>query len=72
MTVLVLNNWALFFFFFYFSEKIWLDIASELSANTRQSAQWGTYTPDQSYRHFLKSTNYVALTLEMAVVCYML
>ena len=39
---------------------------------TRQSAQWGTYTTDQSYRHFLKSTKYVALTLEMAVVCYML
>ena len=41
-------------------------------AETRQSAQWGTYTHDQSYRHFLKSTKYVALTLEMAVVCYML
>ena len=39
---------------------------------TRQSAQWGMYTPDQCYRHFLKSTKYVALTLEMAVVCYML
>ena len=39
---------------------------------TRQSAQWGTYTPDQRYCHFLKSTKYVALTLEMAVVCYML
>ena len=39
---------------------------------TRQSAQWGTYTPDQRYRHFLKSTKYVALTLEIAVVCYML
>ena len=39
---------------------------------TGQSAQWGTYTPDQRYRHFLKSTKYVALTLEMAVVCYML
>ena len=39
---------------------------------TRQSAQWGTYTLDQRYRHFLKSTKYVALTLEMAVVCYML
>ena len=38
----------------------------------RQSAQWGMYTPNQSYRHFLKSTKYVALTLEMAVVCYML
>ena len=24
--------------------------------NTRQSAQWGMYTPDQGYRHFLKST----------------
>ena len=34
--------------------------------------QWGTYTPDQRYRHFLKSTKYVALTLEIAVVCYML
>ena len=42
------------------------------SQKTRQSAQWGTYTHDQSYRHFLKSTKYVALTLEMAVVCYML
>ena len=40
--------------------------------STRQSAQWGTYTPDQRYRHFLKSTKYVALTLEMAVVCIML
>ena len=39
---------------------------------TRQSAQWGMYTPDQRYRQFLKSTKYVALTLEMAVVCYML
>ena len=39
---------------------------------TRQSAQWGTYTPDQRYRHFSKSTKYVALTLEMAVVYYML
>ena len=36
------------------------------------SAQWGTYTPDQSYRHFLKSTKYLALTLEMVVACYML
>ena len=33
---------------------------------TRQSAQWGTYTPDQRYRQFLTSTKYVALTLEMA------
>ena len=33
---------------------------------TRQSAQWGTYTPDQHYRQFLTSTKYVALTLEMA------
>ena len=41
---------------------------------TRQSAQWGTYTPDQRYRQFLKSTKYVhvALTLEMAVICFML
>ena len=44
----------------------------KLFSKTRQSAQWGTYTPEQSYRHFLKSTKYVALTLEMAVVCYML
>ena len=36
-----------------------------------QSAHLGTYTPNQSYRHFLKSTKYVALTLEIAVVCYM-
>ena len=35
---------------------------------TRQSAQWGTYTPDQRYRQFLKSTKYVALTLEMAAL----
>ena len=41
-----------------------------LHVKTRQSAQWGTYTPDyRCYRHFLKSTKYVALTLEMAVVC---
>ena len=38
---------------------------------TRQSAQWGTYTPDQRYRQFLKSTKYAALTLEMAVICFM-
>ena len=30
----------------------------------------GTYTPDHCYHLFLKSTNYVALTLEMAVICY--
>ena len=30
--------------------------ADEISISTRQSAQWGTYTPDQSYCHFLKST----------------
>ena len=28
---------------------------------TRQSAQWGTYTPDQRYQ-FFTSTKYVALT----------
>ena len=39
---------------------------------TRQSAQWGMYTPDQRYRQFLKNTKYVALTLEMAVICFML
>ena len=39
---------------------------------TRQSAQSGTYTPDQRYCQFLKSTKYVALTLEMAVICFML
>ena len=39
--------------------------------NTRQSAQWGMYTPDQRYRQFLKSTKYVALTLEKAVICFM-
>ena len=33
---------------------------------TRQSAQWGTYTPEERYRQFLTSTKYVALTLEMA------
>ena len=33
---------------------------------TRQSAQWGMYTPDQHYCQFLTSTKYVALTLEMA------
>ena len=32
---------------------------------TRQSAQWGTYTPEERYRQFLTSTKYVALTLEM-------
>ena len=41
------------------------------SINTRQSAQWRMYTPDQRYRQFLKSTKYVALTLEMAVICFM-
>ena len=30
------------------------------------------YTPNQSYRHFLMSTRYVALALEMAVVCYVI
>ena len=30
----------------------------------------GTYTPDQCYRLFLKSAKYIALTLEMAVICY--
>ena len=30
----------------------------------------GMYTPDQCYHLFLKSTKYVALTLEMAVICY--
>ena len=39
---------------------------------TRQSAQWGMYTPGQHYRHFLKSTKYVALSLVMAVVYYIL
>ena len=29
---------------------------------TRQSAQWGTYTPEERYRQFLTSTKYVALT----------
>ena len=33
--------------------------------STRQSAQWGTYTPKERYRQFLTSTKYVALTLEM-------
>ena len=28
--------------------------------------------PDHRYRQFLKSTKYVALTLEMAVICFML
>ena len=39
--------------------------------NTRQSAQWGTYTPDQRYRHFLKSTKCVALTLrwQLYAIC---
>ena len=37
-----------------------------ISFKTRQSAQWGTYTPEQRYRQFLTSTKYVALTLEMA------
>ena len=32
---------------------------------TRQSAQWGTYIPEERYRQFLTSTKYVALTLEM-------
>ena len=30
---------------------------------TRQSAQWGTYTPDQRYCKFLKSTKYVPVAL---------
>ena len=33
---------------------------------TRQSAQWGMYTPNQRYHQFLTSTKYVALTQEMA------
>ena len=33
---------------------------------TRQSAQWGTYTPDQRYRHFLKSTKYVQYSLRVS------
>ena len=36
-----------------------------LDDKTRQSAQWGTYTPEERYRQFLTSTKYVALTLEM-------
>ena len=62
-----------------FSLNIWIENFNDLLVrnhwtdfNARQSAQWGTYTPDQRYRHFLKSTKYVALTLEMAVVCYTL
>ena len=30
----------------------------------------GTYTPNQYYCLFLKSTKYVAFTLEMAFICY--
>ena len=44
----------------------------KFAKTTRQSAQWGTYTPDQRYRQFLTSTKYVALILEMAVICFML
>ena len=47
-------------------------IINSFSAETRQSAHWGTYTPDQRYRQFLKSTKYVGLILEMAVICFML
>ena len=50
------------FFSFYFHNAI----------KTRQSAQQGTYTPDQRYRQFLKSTKYVALTVEMAGIYFML
>ena len=39
---------------------------SEGTEETRQSAQWGTYTPEERYHQFLTSTKYVALTLEMA------
>ena len=58
----------------YHFPKYWSRKKTEANKSklTRQSAQWGTYTPDQRYRHFLKSTKYVALTMEMAVVCYML
>ena len=38
---------------------------SPMLKQTRQSAQWGTYTPEERYRQFLTSTKYVALTLEM-------
>ena len=45
-------------------------ISHPLSLTTRQNAQWGgTYTPDQCYHLFLKSSKYVALTLEMAFIC---
>ena len=39
---------------------------AQSAKGTRQSAQWGTYTPEARYRQFLTSSKYVALTLEMA------
>ena len=39
-----------------------LNCIDKLMQLTSQSAQWGMYTPDQSYPHFL--------TLEMKDVCY--
>ena len=47
------QSWILFLSFSLFLYK------------TRQSAQWGTYTPEERYRQFLTSTKYVALALEM-------
>ena len=44
----------------------WVWLGCLLLGWTRQSAQWGTYTPEERYRQFLTSTKYVALTLEMA------
>ena len=43
-----------------------MTILHEIVIKTRQSAQWGTYTPEERYHQFLTSSKYVALTLEMA------
>ena len=67
-----MGNFFIYFFFHLLLLDLHGNVAIIKSLLTRQSAQWGTYTLNQRYHHFLKSTKYVALTLEMAVVCYIL
>ena len=45
--------------------SVYVTVYALVASKTRQSAQWGTYTPEERYRQFLTSTKYVALTLEM-------
>ena len=49
-----------------FMRRLFYHNSLDQSISTRQSAQWGTYTPEERYRQFLTSSKYVALTLEMA------